>query len=413
MTVSPDQSAAPDTPGRAALRREAALCRQWLFEAALPFWATSGTDQAGGFFERFHPDGTPTDEPRRARVVGRQIYSFAMAERMGWTGPARAIQDHGLAFLRRGLIGPDGMVVATCTPAGVSIDSRFDLYDHAFVLFGLAGAASVRGDGLALSAFAEELLRRMMARWKHPAAGFEESHPRSLPLKANPHMHILEASLAWTEVSSSPVGGAPVWGARVWGARVWEALADEIAELCLRCFLDPATGALREYFDADWLFVGDHAGSVVEPGHQLEWAWLLFRWGRLRDRADAVAAARRLIEIADRYGTDPARDLVINELNADLTLRDPLARLWPQTERIKAFVTLGRMAETAAEADAAFAAAARAAAGLRRYWVHPIRGCWWEHIGIDGKPLIEATRASSLYHIVCAISEMGRAEDAI
>jgi mannose/cellobiose epimerase-like protein (N-acyl-D-glucosamine 2-epimerase family) len=270
-------------------------------------------------------------------------------------------------------------------------------------LFGLAAAARVRPDGSALAIFAQELLGRMMAHHKHPLGGFEESQPRSLPLKANPHMHILEASLAWAEISSVPVGGGPAWGA----------LADEIAELCLRCFLDPATGALREYFGGDWRQINDHAGSVVEPGHQLEWAWLLFRWGRLRGRADAIATARRLIEIADRHGTDPARDLAINELNADLTWRDPLARLWPQTERIKAFVMLGRMAGTAAEADAAFATAARAAAGLRRYWEHPIRGCWWEHMAADGKPVIEPTRASSLYHIVCAISEMERADDAV
>ncbi len=40
---------------------------------------------------------------------------------------------------------------------------------------------------------------------------------------------------------------------------------------------------------------------------------LLERWGRLRGREDAIAAARRLYE-AGRRGIDPARGVAMNEL---------------------------------------------------------------------------------------------------
>lgn len=381
------------TGGVAALRREFGILREFLFEEAFPLWSDRGLDRAhGGFFEKLNPDGTPTDEPRRARVTGRQIYAFAIAGRHGWPGPADETMVYALDNLfRRHLDPTGGMVISTVAADGRVLRGDFDLYDHAFVLFGLAAAA---GRGQPTEARAARLRDDMRAGWRHPLAGFEESVPRSLPLKANPHMHMLEAALAWAEISADPA---------------WAALADEIAELCLARFLDPISGALREYFDGDWLAEARPEMTAIEPGHQFEWAWLMRRWGRSRGRADALAAARRLTHIGEGPGVCPVRDLAMNELNADLTLRDGLCRLWPQTERIKAHVAAFSAAGDAAERDEIAGIAARAIAGLCRYFDHPLKGAWWEHIGIDGRPLAEPARTTSLYHITCAFDEVATA----
>ncbi|MFG1461268.1 AGE family epimerase/isomerase [Xanthobacter sp. DSM 24535] len=364
----------------------------WLFEQALPLWSTVGVDRARwGFFEKLTPDGIPTEDPRRARVLGRQIFSFATAAKLGWDGPARDLVRHGLDALEARYFDANGLVRSVIDADGKVLVGTFDLYDHAFVLFGLAAAHAAGERPAELAARARTLLARMRSEFAHPTAGFEESQPRTLPLKANPHMHIFEASLAWSQTSPDPE---------------WLAQADEIAELCLARFLDPATGALREFYDGDWTALTDHEGSVVEPGHQFEWAWLLIRWGLLRRRRDAIAAARRLIDLAETKGVDTTRGLAINELNADLTVRDDRARLWPQTERIKAFTALAGIAETPQERAFAEAKVAEAARGLMRFFVHPVPGAWWEHIGADGKPIVEPSRASSLYHIICAIDVM-------
>ncbi|MFZ2872105.1 AGE family epimerase/isomerase [Zavarzinia sp.] len=380
------------TSGITALEREFALLRSWLFEEALPLWTDRGLDRAnGGFFEKLNTDGTPTIEPRRARVIGRQIYVFAIAGKLGWTGPADEMMRYALDRLFRCHLGVDGMVISTVTAEGAPLNAGFDLYDHAFVLFGLAAAAARGKETAGFAARAARLRDDMKAGWGHPLAGFEESNPRSLPLKANPHMHMLEASLAWMAVSDDPA---------------WGALADEIAELCLARFLDPATGALREYFGGEWQLLNQPDYGVVEPGHQFEWSWLLRRWGHWRGRADALAAAGRLAEIGEAPGVCPVRHLAMNELNPDLSLRDGLCRLWPQTERIKSHV-LAMALSSDGEDRAAFALqAAQAASGLRRFFDHPLKGAWWEHLGIDGKPLAEPARTSSLYHIICAINEI-------
>ena len=40
-------------------------------------------------------------------------------------------------------------------------------------------------------------------------------------------------------------------------------------------------GALGEYFEEDWTPLRGPVGSVVEPGHQFEWAWVLGEYARL------------------------------------------------------------------------------------------------------------------------------------
>ena len=362
--------------------------QDWLFTSAFPLWSQVGTDSEGGFFEKLTPEGAPTDDPRRARVVGRQIFAFAVADRLGWPGPARAQVAHGLAALARSHLFSDGVIVPLADRDGTPLSTAFDLYDHAFVLFALAAAHGTGAPPADLTGQAQAVRRRMAAGWKHPVAGFEEAAPRTLPLKANPHMHLLEASLAWEEVAPDAQ---------------WRAMADEIAELCLRCFIDPATGAVREYYDGDWQALTDPAGAVVEPGHQFEWAWLLIRWGQLRGRPDAITAARRLIALAEAHGVDPVRGLAVNELNADLSLRDARARLWPQTERIKAHLALADLSETPVARATARRHAAQAVNGLMRFFDHPLPGAWWEHLDTAGTPIREPARASSLYHITCAM----------
>jgi mannose-6-phosphate isomerase len=193
-------------------------------------------------------------------------------------------------------------------------------------------------------------------------------------------MHLFEAALDW-----EAAGGGPAWAA----------LADEIADLALGRFIDPASGALREFFDADWRPRGGEAG-LIEPGHQFEWAWLLEGWGALRGHDGARAAARRLFAVG-RQGFDPVRGVVANALWDDLSVRDAGARLWPQTEHLKAALVLG-------EAEPAL----QAANGLAQYLDTPARGVWRERMRPDGGFLEEPAPATSLYHLFLAVRELAR-----
>jgi mannose-6-phosphate isomerase len=82
-------------------------------------------------------------------------------------------------------------------------------------------------------------------------------------------------------------------------------------------------------------------------------------------------------------------------------VRTARARLWPQTERLKAALTVGEPAE----ALAAFA-------GLQPFLATPAPGAFFDKMLPEGGFVAEPARASSLYHIVCAYAELARAAEA-
>ncbi|RBO52277.1 AGE family epimerase/isomerase [Rhodovulum sp. BSW8] len=371
------------------LSETTAALRLWLEAEVLPLQAGQVRDEAG-FCERLAPDGKPVDLPRRAMVAARQLFAFSrlMGAGLGGSRP-RLLANHARDALLAEHLAPDGAVLPI---AGGG--AAFSLYDVAFCLFALAAAPEAVLPRARAEALAARILTRLDALYRHPEAGFEEARPRRLPLRANPHMHLLEAALEW--IDSGPCDPR------------FEALADEIAELCLARFIDPGTGAQRELFDGDWR-IADGPGNAVEPGHQYEWGWLLLRWGVLRDHALAQAAGRRLIDLAEAHGLT-ADGLAASLLTPGLAIEDATARLWPQTERIKAWALRARLAPRPAEAALAEATAVEACLGLMRFFLHPLRGSWWENLGPGGAPRPEPARTSSLYHIVGAYHELSTLE---
>ncbi|WP_073011139.1 AGE family epimerase/isomerase [Roseibium suaedae] len=370
----------------------------WLLSSALPVWQEFGIDLENGGFHEALELGTaaPADLPKRARVQPRQIYSFIEGGRFGWQGPWQKIARNGLDWFQAHYRLEDGTVAAAVAPDGTKTDVSFDLYNHAFTLFALGQAVAAFPElKQALLSDANTLLALLKARYAHPERGFREANPDRLPLCSNPHMHMFEAALALSDVE--PEGP-------------WPALADEIATLAMTRFIDAGNGGLREFFDMDWSPMPDDRGRVMEPGHQFEWAWLLAKWGALRGNEEARAKARRLYEIGMTYGICPARKVAIMALNDDFSVRDPLARLWGQTEWIKAAAVLAEQSD-GAERDTFLADAVRAVDALFVYFDVAPLGLWRDKLLADGSFKEEPAPASSFYHIICAIAEARRVTD--
>jgi mannose/cellobiose epimerase-like protein (N-acyl-D-glucosamine 2-epimerase family) len=367
--------------------QEADALSSWLVQRAYPCWYSRGIDHArGGFHESLRLDGEPSGETRRARLYPRQIYAFSVARELGWSGPAADAVRQGLEALLADYRRPDGLYRSLVAPNGAPLVERAALYDQAFVLLGFASAHRALGEPSACDG-ARELLARIEATLRNPSGGFEESAPRSLPLLANSHMHLLEACLEWTELDQD----GP-----------WSDLAEEIVELALRRFHDEARGFIREFFDGDWTPVPSADADVVEPGHQYEWAWLLLRWSQRVHNPRAHQLALALIDRAEDRGVDPTRDVAINALFGDGRVRDARARLWPQTERIKATCLAGRITGQARYADIA-AAATRS---LMKYLDTPTPGLWRDMMDERGAFVEQFAPASSFYHIVSAVRAM-------
>ena len=360
-----------------SLHDAAAWARRWLFEDALPLWAERGLDPQGGFHDQLDDDGRPVDAPKRARVQGRQVMVFAEAGRLGWSGDWRAQVEHGLAFLDR-MGDADGVTPSTFgTGAG-----EVDLYDQAFVLLALAYDTRPEAAGRA-----GRLWRALQARFPGDP-GFREPEPAPSPLQSNPHMHLYEAVLAWRALN--PV--AP-----------WRQAPAMFRRMTLELFIDPATGLLGERFAADGTLAADEAW----PGHQFEWGWLLLHDAEATPSTDAVA--ERLIRLGADLGVDRKREVAIFSHRLDGRKIDPEARLWSQTERLRAALAM----RTRRPKDPFWEAEALAAFGaIRRFLSEPGGGLFRDRMRADGTLVVEPSKASTLYHLMSAFIVLFAAERA-
>ncbi len=360
----------------------------WLHTTALPVWWTHGFDHALGLWrESLNPnDARPTDQNVRARVQGRQTYVYARAAQDGWAGPWQAAIDNGLSAIETHFKGADGLLPTLANPDGTIADDTTMLYDQTFVLLALAQAKAFIDDA---EARALTLLSAIEARFSRTddGRGFRENGDH--PWQSNAHMHLFEAALAWIEIDGSPR---------------WRRLAEDIALLARDHFIDADGGFVREFFQDDWSPAKGDDGKVVEPGHQFEWAWLLGRWAALSKEAEFYALAERLYAVG-LYGVDPARGVAFDRMNDELKPVTDRARLWPQTEWVKASALL---AQTNPSDQGSLYAAhlAEAWRAVEMYLGHPVNGLWYDKMNADGSFEIEPVPASSLYHIVGAIEAL-------
>lgn len=381
--LSPQHLDFPRPEPLETLEAGGARLTSWLRQAALPVWSSLGQDQNGGFEEVLALDGRRIATPRRARVQARQLQVYAEAGLQGWQGPWRAVVEASMERLENVYLRADGQMRTRLGPDGEALDETAMVYDQAFLMFALARVFAKASDS-ALEAKAAAVRDRLSSR-ADAHGGIEEAGAH--PYQSNAHMHLLEAALAWEEAG----GGAE-----------WASFADRIVALARSRFIDAKTGALREFFQSDWSPAPGDDGALVEPGHQFEWAWLLARYSRKREDAGALTDAWRLYE-AGLKGVDAKRGIAIDAMNIDGSVRSARARLWPQTEWLKASLILSSLC-TEKQRSLCLEQAAMAQRALWRYLTP--HGLWHDKLLEGGKFIDEPAPASSFYHIMAAYVQL-------
>lgn len=363
--------------------------RAWTFRAALPLWAEAGFDAAdGSFFETLTLDGTPTGDRRlRTRTLCRQIYVYAHAQTLGWER-GEAVSAAGAQYLLRCAALEGGGWAKALGEGGVVLDPTLDLYDMAFVLFALGWRYRAAKEPEILAA-AHATLDFIEARMSDAeGAGYWHVWPPQGHRQQNPHMHLLEASLATFEAS---------------GDQRFLDQADTIVELFKRRFFDGET--LAEFFTRDWGRAEGEAGRLVEPGHQFEWAWILAQYQRLSGK-DVTREAEALVGFAEKFGVDQQSQVTFQQIRDDGAPLDRGSRAWPNTERIKGWLGLYEL--TGADPRAAAAGSTRLL--LDRYFADCAPGAWIDHFDAEGRPISKTAPASTFYHVFLAFAELLRLE---
>ncbi|WP_230530207.1 AGE family epimerase/isomerase [Microvirga roseola] len=355
----------------------------------MPFWAERAFDpRLGGYVTELTSEGHPVPEDRRSCLVqARMLYTFSHAYYLAREDWALDAARQALDFMMTRLKRPDGAFAAS-----VSLDGHWaradlvDFYDQAFVLFGLAWWGRASGDPEALTV-ARETLATLDRTLKDPVhGGWREANREQGPRRQNPHMHLLEAMLAWFETT---------------GDEAWIDPAREIIRLFHERFFDKPTGTLREFLEADLSPASGQAGLIREPGHHFEWVWLLIHYNRLTGDKEVLAPAERLYETARRYGVDHA-GLVVEAMDPHGVVLEPARLLWPQTEAVKAALARAEFLEAdLAEANTFLTAM------LATHF--PASGpLWINHVSAQGEPLSRHVPTRLLYHLTLCIAEHAR-----
>ena len=345
----------------------------WLFSTVLPHWLGEAVDRkAGTFVECLDGRGRAMPEvPRRGRVAPRQLFTFARAVRLGWSDPrVWPVLEAGAKTLL------DSRTEARGFPSlfdqkGRAVETAGVLYDHAFVL--LAGAelhAVGVEDGAALMAAASELIAE---RFADPAGGYHKVMDEPGPKLANPHMHLLEASLLHFAVSGEPVA------------------LDRVREI---------VGLAREHMVRDGLIAEEMAADFglsddnwTEPGHCYEWAFLLHEAATLLGDEALKSEARALFERSEEFVEEDG--LVVDRVGGEASYR-----LWPQLERLRCLQTFGKQ-------DAIDPLLST----LQTHYLGqgPEAG-WVDKLDADREPVGTRVPASMLYHLMTALPTVtGRA----
>lgn len=362
----------------------------WLANSVFPLWTRHGIDKStGGFIESLTDEGHATLSPRRAMVQARQIYSYTQAAKMQIISKSEATQIvmQNVGFLLRNYSLPTGAFLHAVNTDESPESLQCELYTQAFVLFGLAQAYEISSQAH-VQQRAKELLNYLNTQRQAPQGGFTEIKNHEILYQSNPHMHLFEAALAWAKIDPDPI---------------WMNLAKDLFALCKNRFIDPELGVICEYFTEDWQVLRERGRFVFEPGHQYEWSWLILQFSKLLQNSMG-AIPQKLFDTAEKYGLRRPEGLVVDELWSDFTVKKNSSRFWPQCERIKAALELGLVASGSSQIRYA-QAADEAMQALWTYLEAAPKGQWQDTQLELGQFVPQATKASSLYHIINAISD--------
>lgn len=371
---------------------DSSVIKSWVFDVAMPYWAKNGIDyQQGGVFEALNYHGEPAElDSKRLRVLARQIYSFAQAKHYGWTGDADKILKHCFdTLIKTGWQDEGGWIHRFNNDGSVQDDQR-DTYDQAFVLLACASLYRTMGweDAKHWADKTQTYMDTHLADTKN-GGYFEGSKPVEYR-RANPHMHYMEAMLEWFEVTQD---------------QSYLDRAAEIIDLFKTKFFDHENWRLHEFFTLDWTPLPNDQNRV-EPGHHYEWAWLLLKYCKLSGDTSVKDYARKLYATALSFGHIKHTDAAADSMDFDGSNLSDSARLWPQTEALKAAIALREHGMPGDEnlinrmLDQIY----------NRYLSTPQAGAWFDKTNSIGAVTSQDVQASILYHILVAFIEYLNAE---
>lgn len=356
----------------------------WLRNYSLPLWTTQGIDKLGASYEQLLASGAPDLAcNKRVRVQARQMFVFAAAHQEGWIDNGMELVANLDKFVSKHAAVTNQALYAHLLDCDNNIiDAHFDLYDIAFFLLAFAWRYQVFNDLNAL-AKANQVLSQIDKHLKDFPGGWKEGDYQSDYRRQNPHMHLFEAFLTLYQVSKDGK---------------WLAKAGEIYCLFETRFFAQKHGVLLEFFTDNWEPLSNDKGKIIEPGHMLEWVWLLRQYQKYTG-APVDGYCNILYKNALTLGLDENKNLLFDEVDLNGKPLKPTKRCWPMTEWIKA-----SLAQAEATAQPSYIDDAEKALNslMQHFCMDGLHGQHIDQLNLSNKVIVDKAPASTLYHLILA-----------
>ena len=354
--------------------------QQHFRQVIVPLWQGPGWNAELALpYEALSPEHRPLPPQRyRAMACARQLYVFSsLIGDPAFPAAAERAADLFRSLQRHFHDAEHGGWFYSIDPQGAPLDTRKDLYTHAFIIFACAHYWAKVDDSIVASALNAAL--QVVAERFSDGKGLYEANLNqdwtSLntgPLQ-NPLMHLAEAFLATLSVREDETVKAALL-----------ALADGMQQR----FIEPVHNVMLE----------KPCGAVdnwFEPGHQFEWLYLLESSPLLRSGA-LHASLDRAFDFAEQVGVDLESGAVCGMLAPDGTLRDGTQRIWAQAEYLRA-LTLRPDNLTRLQ---------RQLQALQQQFLHA--GGWYECRDAEGNVSREDMPSTTPYHLATCYSGLAQ-----
>lgn len=308
---------------------DAETFRRHALRDILPYWYEHALDREfGGYIPQLDRRWRITEADRKHLVpTARLIYNFCQGHLLGGPEWCREAARSGVEFLLGHFWDPEhGGWYWEVDRRGRPRDPDKYTYGHAFAILALSEFRRAFGEAEAVEA-ARRTFDVLEAHAYDPHHGGyrsrfsrDWSHPEEMRSQ-NPQMHLVEALLALYEVTEE------------------ERYLERAAELCRLMndkLFDHAHGCLPEFFHDDWSDFPEYRGDPVEPGHQMEWAWLLLRVYAYRPEDAFFERARQMVAFAWEHGWDREFGGFYTTLSRTGEVRNPQKSFWQQCEGVMA-----------------------------------------------------------------------------
>lgn len=361
----------------------------WLKDKVFPKWGSVGVnDKTGGSYENILLSGSADlHSDVRVRVQARQAFSFAIAGHREWflQGERLGVRLMNFAWINAARNKPEVGFYHRLNANNEVIDTKWDLYDHAFFLLAYGRLYQVTQNVGYLND-ADKLFEYMDTRFSSQYGGWLEGNYEVSVRRQNPHMHLFEAFLTLYEVSKKSS---------------WLQRAQSIYNLFEIHFFDEESGLLKEFFEENWSGPETAKGEIVEPGHMVEWVWLLDWYQRLSGTLVPSAYLNSLYQRALEHGRSES-GLLYSEISLEGKVLDGSKRCWAMTELVKAGMVHIRMGTEGALETNVYALQML----FKYYLSEAVDGLYSDLRDFQDISVGQVAPASTLYHLTTLGTEL-------